>query len=304
MRLLKIKGSFALLPGFTGGVAFLCLFAALAIVAPSVSSSVKRLYVFGDSYSDIGAGYLDGDGPTAVAYLANHLGFALVPSNASDTAGNTSESLDFAVSGAGTGSASGHRINGALLGLGIRDQVEDFAQRVRSGAVKFDPKSTLFFIAGGQNDVFLPTEAAVENLKSELRILHKLGGRRFMIALLPTSIPAFKEVNQRLNPALARIPQKMAAEMPDASVRLSSWGLYFDDVMHDPARYGIENTTDACAGRAIFNEDPRPCAKPASYFYYHSGHPSTAVHKIVGAKLYKEVLKLPHPAGGARPAVP
>jgi cholinesterase len=295
VRLLKIKCSFALLLGLTGGVAFLCLFAALAIVAPSISSSVERLYVFGDSYSDIGAGYVDGDGPTAVAYLANRLGFSLVPPNASDTAGNTSESLDFAVSGAGTGSASAHRTNGVLLGLGMRDQVEDFAQRVRSGAVKFDPGSTLFFIAGGQNDVFLATGATVENLKSELRILHKLGGRRFMIALLPTSIAASKEVNQRLNPALARIPQEMAAEMSDASVSLSRWGLYFDDVMLDPAKHGIENTIDACAGRAIFNEDPRPCAKPASYFYYHSGHPSTAVHKIVGAKLYEEVLKLPSP---------
>ena len=304
MRLLKIKGSFAFLLGLTGTVAFLCLFAALPIVTRSVSSSVKRLYVFGDSYSDIGAGYVDGDGPTAVAYLANHLGFALVPSNASDTAENTSESLDFAVSGAGTGSASGHRINGALLGLGMRDQVEDFAQRIRSGAVKFDPKSTLFFIAGGQNDVLLPTQAAVENLKSELRILYSLGGRRFMIALLPISIPAFQHVNRRLNPALGRIPQQMPPEMSDAAVSLSRWGLYFDDVMHQPAKYGIENTTDACAGRAIFNEDTRPCAKPASFFYYHSGHPSTAVHKIVGAKLYEEVLKLSSPATAMEPIVP
>ncbi len=31
------------------------------------------LYVFGDSYSDTGAGYVDSDGPTAVAYLAQRL---------------------------------------------------------------------------------------------------------------------------------------------------------------------------------------------------------------------------------------
>jgi cholinesterase len=292
---LKIEGSFTLLLRFTGRLVITSLpglLAALGIAASSATSSVSRLYVFGDSYSDIGAGYVDGDGPTAVAYLANRLGFALVPSNVSDAAGRTSESVDFAVSGAGTGSGSGHRVNGAFLGLGMRDQVEDFAQRVRSGAIEFDPESTLFFIAGGQNDGLLPTETTVENLKSELRILHRLGGRRFMIALLPTLIPAVQKLNQRLNPAIARIPEEMAGEMLNASLNLSRWGVYFDDVMREPAKYGIENTTDACAGRAIFNEDPRPCAKPASYFYYHSGHPSTAVHKIVAAKLYEEVLKL------------
>ncbi len=33
-----------------------------------------QLYVFGDSYSDSGAGYVDGNGPTAVVYLAQRLG--------------------------------------------------------------------------------------------------------------------------------------------------------------------------------------------------------------------------------------
>jgi len=116
-----------------------------ACVIHAATSSVKRLYVFGDSYSDTGAGYLDGNGPTAVAYLAERLGFTLVPSTAKNTAG---KSLNFAVSGAGTGSGSGHKVKEALLGFGMRDQVEDFASRVRSGAIQFQPGSTRFFIAG------------------------------------------------------------------------------------------------------------------------------------------------------------
>jgi phospholipase/lecithinase/hemolysin len=250
---------------------------------------IDRLYVFGDSYSDTGAGYVDGNGPTAVAYLAERLGFALTPSNTPDAAG---KSLNFAVSGAGTGSGSGHKVKDALLGLGMRDQVEDFAARVRSGAIKFQPESTLFFIAGGLNDKRLATETTVENLKTEVRTLYSLGGRRFLIATLPTAIPAFRAVGERLDPALARIPDELAAELPHASLGLSQWGAFFDDVMRNPAKYGIENTTGKCAGRAIFDEDTHPCAKPASYFYYHAGHPSTAVHKIVGDKLYEEVSRL------------
>ena len=64
----------------------------------------------------------------------------------------------------------------------------------------------------------------------------------------------------------------------------------FDEVMLNPAKFGIENTADKCAGRAIFDEDTTPCSKPAAYYFYHAGHPSTAVHKAVGEKLYQEVL--------------
>jgi phospholipase/lecithinase/hemolysin len=260
-----------------------------ALFAATTSSSVTRLYVFGDSYSDTGAGYVDGNGPTAVAYLAERLGFGLVPANAKDTAG---KSLNFAVSGAQTGGGSGHKVKEALLGWGMRNQVDDFAERVRSGKIKFRPENTLFFIAGGLNDKRLPTETTVTNLKGEIRTLYELGGRRFLIALLPTAIPSFSEVGKRLDPALAHIPDEMAAELPEASFGVSNWGLFFDDVMHNPAKYGIENTKDACAGRAIFDQDTTPCPKPAAYFYYHAGHPSTAVHKIVGEKLYEEVLRL------------
>jgi len=73
-------------------------------------------------------------------------------------------------------------------------------------------------------------------------------------------------------------------------VALSDWGPFFDEVMRNPARYGIENTSDKFAGRAIFDEDATPCARPAAYYFYHAGHPSTAVHQAVGDKLYEEVM--------------
>ena len=107
------------------------------------------MYVFGDSYSDIGEGYLDGNGPTAVAYLAQRLGFHLVPANAADIA---DQSLDFAISGAQTGSGTGKKSASCLLGYGMRNQVDDFAAKVNAHAITFDPQTTLFFIAGGLND--------------------------------------------------------------------------------------------------------------------------------------------------------
>jgi phospholipase/lecithinase/hemolysin len=162
---------------------------------PAKLHPYDRLYVFGDSYSDVGEGYLDGNGPTAVAYLAERLGFPLMRANDPSAAG---KSLDFAISGAKTGSRSGVTIERALLGVGMRNQVDD--------------------------------------------------------------------------------------------VTMSRWGPFYDEVILHPARYGIENTTLQCAGRSIRHEDTTPCSNPAAYFYYHHNHPSTAVHKIVGDKLYDEVM--------------
>lgn len=268
---------------------------ALALLLPAaahaaISAPIHRMYVFGDSYSDIGEGYLDGNGPTAVAYLAQRLGFALVPANAADT---TNQSLDFAISGAQTGSGAGKKVGNVLLGYGMRNQVDDFAARVKAHTIAFDPATTLFFIAGGLNDHSLPSETTVANLSGEIKTLYDLGARRFAVALLPTAIPAFSAVGKRLNPEIARIPDELSSQLARAQILLSHWGAFYDDVMTHPAQYGITNTTDACAGRVIFHQDATPCASPATYFYYHSGHPSTATHKVVGDKLYEE---LQHPA--------
>jgi hypothetical protein len=113
-----------------------------------------------------------------------------------------------------------------------------------------------------------------------------------LVALLPTKIPDFAEMGVRLNPALARIPKDLEGSPKDVRIRMSRWGEYFDRVMKKPADYGITNTTDQCAGRALFGEDSTPCGMPDAFFYFHSGHPSTAVHRIVARGLEREVAQL------------
>lgn len=256
---------------------------------PAATPTINRMYVFGDSYSDIGEGYLDGNGPTSVAYLARRLGFQLMPANDPAAQG---KSLDFAISGAQTGRVAGHRIGKALLGYGMRNQVDDFAAQVHAGKIKFSPKTSLFFFAGGLNDRNLPTEETVANLEGEIKTIYSLGGRHFMVALLPTAIPDFSAVATRLNPAIAKIPAELNTQLPGAHVNLSNWGPFYDDVMHHAAKYGITDTVHQCAGRAIFHQDTTPCASPSAHFYYHHGHPSTKTHRIVGGMLYAEVMRL------------
>ena len=44
--------------------------------------------------------------------------------------------------------------------------------------------------------------------------------------------------------------------------------------------------------RELLGEDAKPCTTPDDRFYYHSGYPSTAIHKIVGTKLAQEARAL------------
>lgn len=254
----------------------------LSVAAFAADRPVDRIYVFGDSYSDTGNGYVDGNGPTAVHYFAEGLGIKLLAAN--DPKADAKSSLNFAVSGAGSGKGNGRTVGTARLGIGMENQVEDFAARVREKKLKFDPKKTLFYLAGGLNDRRLASEDTVRNLETRIRTLAALGAKRFAVALLPTAIPSFRDVGVRLNPALSQIP----GDLKEMDVRLSQWGPFFDRVMENPRQYGIENTKDACAGRAIFNEDATPCANPAARYFYHAGHPSNAVHRAVGKMLVEE----------------
>ena len=274
------------------------LVVSLSVVSNAQARHWESLYAFGDSYTDSGAGYVDGNGPTAVVYLAASLG---IPFTYAGDPNSSAKSLNFAVSGARTGKGDGMRIrpatsgcglNDALLGLGMQTQVLDFARRVNSGALHFDPDKTLFFIAGGLNDRGMPTAETIANLEDEIREIVRLGGKNFLVALLPTKIPDFAEMGVRLNPALVRIPKDLEPSLKDVRIRTSRWGEYLDQVMERAAEYGITNTTDQCAGRAIFGEDSTPCATPDAFFYFHSGHPSTAVHRIVARGLEREVAQL------------
>ena len=268
--------------------------AARAIKDVSSTPRVWRaLYVFGDSYSDTGAGYVDGNGPTAVAYLAQRLSIPFTYAGDPNAAG---KSLNFAVSGGQTGQREGMRMRPArapcgeadpLFGRGMLNQVRDFVQRVSSGSLRFDPNSTIFFLAGGGNDLGMATRTTVGNLEEEVRELYGVGAKYFLVALQPVRLPDSN--GNRLNPAIARIPADLRGSLPDARIAVSRWGLYFDQIFETPKQFGIANTKDRCAGRALFGEDPKPCAEPNRYFFYHEGHPSTEVHRLVGDKLMREV---------------
>jgi phospholipase/lecithinase/hemolysin len=255
-----------------------------------VAAPYTQLYVFGDSYSDSGSGYLDSNGPTAVAYLAQRLSIPFTWYG--DPKYSKTQGLNFAISGAETGARAGRRYpTGEILGVGMLNQVEQFVAFTKTGDIpKIDSATTMFYFAGGLNDRGKPDGYTRTNIESEIDALYAVGARRFMVALLPTKIPQFATAGIAFNPELAKIPAEERAAHPDIRIANSNWGPFFDEVITNPATFGITDTTHTFAGRAIHHEDTTPCASPDTYFFYHSGHPSTAAHRAVGDMLYKESL--------------
>lgn len=245
----------------------------------------RQLFAFGDSFSDSGAGYVDGDGPTAIVYAARELGIPFTHAKDPEP-GN--KGINYASSGARTGEGEGEWVKEAFLGYGMQNQVSDFEAGVESRAISFDPAHTLFFLAGGLNDRPLETSETVSNVSLLVRRLHAVGARHFFIAVLPTEIASFNPVATRLNPALAALPVTLQEQFPDATLHTSHWGKFFDKVKVEAADYGITNTTEACAGRAIHDQDTTPRGDPQTYYFYHSNHPSTATHRHVGQMLAEE----------------
>lgn len=250
----------------------IALVAATAVAAEPGSKSIDRLYVFGDSYSDGGNGYaLTGtprsapydsrysNGMTAVEHMARLFGLSLRHSEASGLA--TDASLNFAVSGAWTSSRNNDRAMDGKTGL--LSQVAEFERRAKDRTLQFSPDTTLFFVAIGINDVLFGNlggidnatlvAGALENVEKAAHALNATGARHIALAMLPmvgltprgASLPAatgkaVKDAVVALNEGYQRMAGRLRAELK-ADVFTLPWGQYYDELMHNPAAFGLMN---------------------------------------------------------------
>jgi phospholipase/lecithinase/hemolysin len=243
----------------------------------------NRLYVFGDSYSDNGAGMVYSNGPPAVEHAAQRLGLTLIAANAQRA---RDQSLDFAVSGARSDGSAGIVVQGKRFDVGAAKQVDDFISRWTRGESAFDPDTTLFFVAIGLNDTFTIAQSTAA-MRGIIRKLHGAGARHIRIALLPTAIPGMSEPGRRLNPSFTALADDLRRKLK-TDITVSNWGAFYDAVIEAPRTYGISDLRNHCAGVALFGEGIEPCKNPDQRYFYYSGHPSAVVNRAVGAMLADE----------------
>lgn len=306
------------------------VFIAHGVATPVQAAPYDRLYVFGDSLLDSGNLYaLAGtptsppyaqrftDGPTSIEYYARNNGLSLTYS--ADPNAAPTQSLNFAVSGALTDTRNNiAAVNGTT---GLVNQVADFGSRARSGAVSFDPATTLFFVEGGGNDILRAVyfgddpntlvDRAVANVRSEINDLVSLGAQHVALATysdlsyLPTGRASSAEqaaLLSALSTGLSAGYLSLAAELRATTGRdvfgVDFGGLY-NAVYANPGAYGFTNGTDSCADPII--TPTSVCSDPASYVYWDRLHPTTAVHRVVGDGLTAAlaVSEVPEPVSAA-----
>ena len=164
----------------------------------------------------------------------------------------------------------------------------EFQNYVDNGDVTFNPDSTLFFLAGGLNDHKSDPTQIDAATTAQITTLYSLGARIFEIALLPQDVPAFTDSALNLNPGYEALVPELQAEFPDATIELSNWGPDYDDILTNPSKYGITNTTTRARGR-------RSARRPT-----HISITSTLIRPTLrtissATKSTTEVLGLPSP---------
>lgn len=262
---------------------------------------IERVIAFGDSLSDSGNMYNGSEwtfpnhtgwflgrfsnGPVWTEYFANKAGVPLV---------------NWSIGGAETKKAFG-------LIDGIDDQIKSF-KAYASQARDYDPSRTLFtvlvgandFMSDGRDDINHPIEVA-KRIREALTELGNLGAKKILLLNLPdiSVTPSFMPAERRHEAILIRDKVRLlnegmpalAAEVRNATgadVQLFDMAAKFDELLADPARFGMSNYTMACLDLDadskvdyLLGRDMREGCQPQEYVFWDRVHPTTAVHRLI-----------------------
>lgn len=189
------------------------------------------------------------------------------------------------------------------LGNQLSAYLEDFPET---------SEETLIVIEMGSNDVrdalVVPFQSdqiiasALENIETAIYTLYDRGAREFLLMNVPAigETPAVKKLDANIsgiaifanslagnfNFELNKLIFYLNSSLSGIDVRILDIYALLNEIISDPASYGIVNINDACVTP---NVPPFTCKKPDTYMFWDGIHPTKIVHDIV-AQEAAEVL--------------
>ncbi len=288
------------------------LFFVFTASAAHAISAPTSLVVFGDSLSDTGnrfvleggnlpvAPYYDGrftNGPTFIDVLANSWGVSSLNSLSGGT--------NYAVGGAEINTYGGSPTpptNGAVVVPPLTRQVDSYLQSTNGVA---DPDA-LYIVLGGGNDLrSLATGSNIDlsqsafSLAATVSDLSDAGASNILVSNVPNvGLTPEAQAGGPNGVALATggsIMLNTAIESALNGQTLNANVVAFDlfgltnEIVTNPAVFGLSNVTDACLDALT----GVVCANPDEYLFWDQFHPTAAAHELIAGRVEAQVVPLP-----------
>lgn len=295
---------------------FILIFAQnIPVSAKDIQSKISQIIAFGDSYSDNGEAkristeIVNSSSKPDEAYIkpSDNIYWNNRYSNGKTAVEVFAENLNlplknYAVGGATTGFYNYSNWMDCLGNTGVLAQIGNFKESLNGKPVD---KDALYFIFASANDYFKyadnPTgykveaiaDEAVDNLKSAVRNLTKLGAKNFFVVnSSDLSLVPYEIIMKRTEDA-SKFTQYMNNKLPKSMKELEQTLniaiTVFDmveisnEILKNKTEFGISITDRAC-------QQTYPNIKPSnsnsdSYYFWDEWHYTSAVHKIIGQKM-------------------
>lgn len=287
-------------------------FAGLAsLAAHAASPAFTALYIFGDSYCDVGNIYLATGGaePAAPYYqgrfsngpiwLDHVAGYLKLPPLKPSLAGGT----DFAFGGA---EVTAPVTSAAGTIPSVPEQVGLYLQ---STGGKADPKA-LYILEGGGNDILDATSGSPQQLGFEIAsgiaaselLLRRAGARHFLIpdlfnvGLLPAAAGNTAFASAATNATNTWLNKLLGLESLLEGVRIVRLQIFSlqSAVVTDPSHFGFTNLTDPCTAiPSSANPTPPICADPDHHYFWDVFHPTEFGHAFFAVTVENTFATLP-----------
>jgi phospholipase/lecithinase/hemolysin len=204
----------------------------------------------------------------------------------------------------------------AVQNTGLDAQVALFATRVGTGAVSFDPATTLFSVWGGANDIFLGINltakgemidfdglviSAASNVANRIGELASLGGTHFLVINLPDLglTPFAIALGPATQAMLTGISEGFNLALESALANFDGSGL---DIIEFDAFSEFQALIASAEAQGFITDEPcfdGVASLPTvlggcpGYVYFDPVHPTTYSHSLIAASLYRS---LPEPS--------